>query len=146
MEYSTINSFLNLSKMSNNLNNTDWRIRKKANNIICRIKINQIKYIKNKYNFSYNIILLSILLFNLFKSLKKSILSLNVAIIYAFENNTAFNNYGGIIINIPRIENFELLCCKINKVYKKNIKNIYSSYFITNVINTKKNFLKINVI
>lgn len=143
MEYNMINSYLNLNKLNNNnIKCESWRVRKQANNIICRIQKNKIKYIKNKLNISYNKTLLAILLFNIFKSLDKSIKSLNIAIVYAFDNNIGFNNYGGIIINIPRIDNFKKLCLKIDKIYNKNINKIYSSYFVSNVINTKKNFFE----
>jgi hypothetical protein len=139
-EYSIIDTLLKTFMMSKrNLRVIKWKDRLESRNLNLGIKTSLIKKIKNINNCNYSIALFSLLIKNIFLSIKKN--NLNLALLVALnKKETFFNNYGVICFSINRSDDINDICIKIREKIKKNSGFIYSSYFAVNLLGLKTSF------
>lgn len=97
--------------------------------------VQNIKYLKNKYNVSFNTVMVAILCNSVFNS--SDIQKLNVGIIVAFDSFTKFNNYGILFIEVkkPYNDNFSFLILMIDDLINKNKDTALLTYSISNIYN-----------
>lgn len=125
----------------------DWKNRTSAKNINCNFDNTIIKKYKNQNNVSYIVSLTSLILKSLFLTIDKKINYLNIFIVAALDNQTCFNNIGGISFSVKRSNNLDSLCTKINKCLKKRRGQILSTYTVTNLLDINTSFYnKIDVV
>ena len=129
------------------LRNTDWKTRTSVKNINCNFDNTFIKKIKKQFNINYTVSLASLIIKSLFLTIDTKINYLNIFIVAALDNQSCFNNLGGISFSIKRSTNLEQICSNIEKSMSKRKGQVLSTYTITNLLDINTSFYnKIDVV